>query len=69
MQENDQSIPFIIDVLVKGEAIFMGNGITDLHNTHVWAALEDPHARVPDHLLLNVSAGFANEQQTKAFIL
>lgn len=72
LQKNSRNARFTADVLVTDEAIFTRNGITNLHNTHVWA-IENPHAVVRNHFQhrfsLNVWAGIVDERLIGPFIL
>lgn len=72
LQENAQNDHFTADILVTDESIFTRNGITNLHNTHVWD-LENPHATLrnnfQDRFSLNVWAGIVDDRLIGPFIL
>lgn len=72
LQKNAENARFTADILATDESIFTRNGITNLHNTHVWS-FENPHAMVQTNFQhrfsLNMWAGIVDERLIGPFIL
>ncbi|KAJ8953752.1 hypothetical protein NQ318_015408 [Aromia moschata] len=73
LDQQRNNVNFISNILFTEEASFTKNGITNLHNAHVWAD-EKPHATVVSHYQhqfqsINVWAGIIGNFLIGPFIL
>ncbi|KAJ8942383.1 hypothetical protein NQ318_011730 [Aromia moschata] len=73
LDQQRNNVNFISNILFTGEASFTKNGITNLHNVHVWAD-ENPHATVVSYYQhqfqsINIWAGIIGNFLIGPFVL